>query len=97
MLTCGLAFGGIAVAIIIFLYKPASAGLDPSMKIWQKVLKLGIWSAIILTGTITCLLLGVSWGGIKYPWADSRVWGCLLGAGLLLAIFVLIQFRNGDE
>lgn len=93
----GLAFGGIAVAIIIVLYKPASAVVDPSMKIWQRLVRLGTWSAIILTGTITCLLLGVSWGGIKYPWEESRVWGCLLGAGLFLAVFVLIQFRNGDQ
>ncbi|CRG87458.1 hypothetical protein PISL3812_04476 [Talaromyces islandicus] len=54
-----LPFDGIAVAIILFLYKPASAGIDLGMKIWPRLLKLGISSVFILTGTITCLLLDI--------------------------------------
>jgi hypothetical protein len=33
----------------------------------------------------------------KYPWKDSKVWGCLLGFGLLITIFIAQQFRRGDR
>ncbi|KAK7402588.1 hypothetical protein QQX98_011659 [Neonectria punicea] len=37
------------------------------------------------------------WGGAEYEWSDSRVWGCFLGFGLLLAVFGYIQYRQKDE
>lgn len=36
------------------------------------------------------------WGGFVYPWHDSKVWGCLLGFGLLISIFIGIQIWRGD-
>lgn len=46
---------------------------------------------------IVCLLLALQWGGSVYPWHDSKVWGCLLGFGLLIAVFIVIQIKRGDR
>jgi hypothetical protein len=32
-----------------------------------------------------------------YAWSNSKVWGCLLGFGLLIIIFIAQQFRRGDR
>ena len=43
-----------------------------------------------------CLLLALQWGGTTYKWSNSKVWGCLLGFGLLIITFTGIQFWKGD-
>ena len=53
--------------------------------------------ASIFIAAIVCLLLALQWGGTKYPWSHSTVWGCLLGSGLLLLVFLAWQLRLGDE
>ena len=32
-----------------------------------------------------------------YPWSDSKVWGCLLGFGLLIIVFTGLQFYLGEK
>ncbi|KAF4454263.1 hypothetical protein F53441_3264 [Fusarium austroafricanum] len=90
---------GALMASIIFFYYPLSLG-EASNGDWtlkDKILGLGLKSAVILAGTLVCLLLALQWGGTKHPWSDSRVIGCLVGFGLLLSLFVYIQIRQGEE
>ena len=53
--------------------------------------------ATLFVSAIICLLLSLQWGGTKYPWSHSTVWGCILGFALLMAAFIALQFRLGDE
>ena len=53
--------------------------------------------AFFLICGIVCLLLALQWGGITYAWSDSRVWGCLLGFGLIIAVFIALQFWRGES
>jgi hypothetical protein len=50
-----------------------------------------------LITAIVCLLLALQWGGLQYPWSDSKVWGCFLGFVLLISVFIVIQLRLGDR
>jgi hypothetical protein len=63
----------------------------------QKIREMDLPGAFFLISAITCLLLALSWGGVKYQWKDSKVWGCLLGFGLLIIVFVIIQARKGEH
>lgn len=87
------------MALIICLYYPLSLGEAPdgNHALMEKILGLGLKSAAILAGTLVCLFLALQWGGAVYPWSDSRVWGCLLGFGLLLTVFVIIQIRQKEK
>lgn len=67
------------------------------MTVKQKILEIDLVGALFLICAIVCLLLALQWGGTTYPWKDSKVWGCLLGFGLLIAIFIAQQFRRGDR
>ncbi len=53
--------------------------------------------AFFLITSICCLLLALQWGGITYPWKDSKVWGNILGFGLLISTFTAIQFWRGEK
>ncbi|KAK2473961.1 hypothetical protein H9L39_13921 [Fusarium oxysporum f. sp. albedinis] len=89
---------GAIMALIICFYYPISLGEAPDSDhtLKEKILGLGLKSAVILAGALVCLFLALQWGGTKHPWSDSRVWGCLVGFGLLLTLFVYIQIRQGE-
>lgn len=63
----------------------------------QKLRQLDLPGAILLLGATSCLNLALQWGGIVYPWSHSNVFGCLIGFGLLLVVFLGLQFRGKER
>jgi hypothetical protein len=53
--------------------------------------------AAFLIAGIVCLLLACQWGGTAYPWNDSRVYGLIIGFGVLSIIFIYLQFKMGEK
>ncbi|RFU35989.1 hypothetical protein B7463_g365, partial [Scytalidium lignicola] len=91
-----LPFGGIALLTVFFFFKnPVRKSTNLSLK--QKILNIDLVGALFLICAIVCLLLALQWGGSTYPWRDSKVWGCLLGFGLIIICFIVQQFRRGDR
>lgn len=90
------AFGAVTMALLLYVLRtpptPAKAGLP-----WkEKIRQLDLLGATLLLGVITCLNLALQWGGIVYPWSSPNVFGCLIGFGLLLLVFLYLQ-RRGKE
>ena len=52
---------------------------------------------IVLICAIVCLLLALQWGGLVYSWKNSKVWGNLLGFGLIISVFIGIQIWQKDR
>lgn len=67
------------------------------MSVKERILEIDLLGALFLICAIVCLLLALQWGGTTYPWKNSKVWGCLLGFGLLIIVFIAQQFRRGDR
>ncbi|ENH75389.1 Putative HC-toxin efflux carrier TOXA [Fusarium oxysporum f. sp. cubense race 1] len=74
---------GAIMALIICFYYPISLGEAPDSDhtLKEKILGLGLKSAVILAGALVCLFLALQWGGTKHPWSD---------------LFVYIQIRQGE-
>jgi hypothetical protein len=68
-----------------------------NLTLLQKLAELDLVGAAFFVPGIVCLLLALQWGGTVYPWADSRVWGCLLGFGFIIAVSVGLQAYCGDK
>lgn len=60
-------------------------------------MEIDLLGAAFLIGAVVCLLLALQWGGSTYPWSDSKVFGNFIGFGLLITIFIYIQYRRGDR
>lgn len=60
-------------------------------------MKMDFAGSITLISAIVCLLLALQWGGTEYAWSDSKVWGCIIGFGCLLIVFIILQFKRGEE
>ena len=91
-----LPFGAISIAAVAIFFKPPKRR-DNNLTLKQKILEIDLLGAAFLICSIICLLLALQWGGTTYPWRNSKVWGCLLGFGLLIIIFIALQFRRGDR
>ncbi|PVH83078.1 MFS general substrate transporter [Cadophora sp. DSE1049] len=91
-----LPFGAVSIVAVWFFFKPP-VRKDSGLTLTQKILEIDLLGALFLICAIVCLLLALQWGGTEYPWKNSKVWGCLLGFGLLIIIFIAQQFRRGDR
>ena len=83
------------IAILLFFQNPRREQNRLSFK--QKIGKMDIIGAFLLIAAMTCLLIALNWGGTTYPWSDSKVWGCILGFGLLALVFTTLQYHLDDE
>lgn len=90
-----LPIGALAIAIVfLFFHNPERKESKLTFK--QKILQIDLLGAFFLICAIICVLLALQWGATVYPWHNSKVWGCLLGFGLLITVFIAIQIRRGD-
>ncbi|KAI5205377.1 putative major facilitator superfamily transporter [Aureobasidium subglaciale] len=91
-----LPFGGIGlVAVFFFFSNPERKHTNMTFR--EKIKQIDILGAFLLICAIVCLLLALQWGGTTYPWSNSKVWGCLLGFGLLISVFIVLQIKLGDR
>ncbi|MCJ1308057.1 hypothetical protein MMC25_001707 [Agyrium rufum] len=91
-----LPVGGCALVAVFFFFKnPDRKNLNLTFK--EKLREMDLLGAFFLITSITCLLLALQWGGTTYPWRDSKVWGCILGFGLLISIFIYWQIRSKEK
>ncbi|SLM41317.1 Major facilitator superfamily domain, general substrate transporter [Lasallia pustulata] len=95
-MTINLPFGGIALLTVFFFIKNPERK-HGNMTFKEKIKQVDLLGAFFLICAIVCLLLALQWGGSLYPWHYSRVWGCLLGFGSLISIFIALLFRLGDR
>ncbi|KAI9051065.1 hypothetical protein LZ554_005173 [Drepanopeziza brunnea f. sp. 'monogermtubi'] len=91
-----LPFGAVSIVAVWFFFKPPQRK-DSGLTLKQKILEIDLLGALFLICAIVCLLLALQWGGTEYAWKNSKVWGCLLGFGLLIIVFIAQQFRRGDR
>lgn len=92
-----LPIGGAAGAIILLTFTaPAAARPHPATP-REKVLQMDVAGTATIMGAVICYLLALQWGGVTKPWSDGSVVGTLVAFGVLLILFVLIQWYQGDR
>jgi EmrB/QacA subfamily drug resistance transporter len=79
-----LPVGGLALAVILVTMPRRPYRQEHSID-W-------LGAGVLAAGT-TALLLGLVWGGNRYPWASGEVIGALVAAGVLLVAFGLVEHR----
>lgn len=81
-----------AIVVGYFVLKdtrtPVKADLSRASDVWKKVDLLG---ALLLVLGLSTQLAGLSLGGNELPWNHAIVIGCLVGSGVLLGLFLLVE------
>ena len=96
-----LPLGAVTMAIIIFFFQnpqiPYAEANDPAnLSFMEKLARLDLLGTLVFVPGITCMLLGLQFGGSNYGWTDRRVIACFVLFAILLAIFGYWQWRRGD-
>lgn len=91
-----LPFGGISLAVVYFFFSNPERKYS-HIPIRDRIRNIDIVGSALLICAIVSLLLALQWGGFAYPWSDSRVWGTLLGFGLTISAFFVVQSYQGER
>ncbi len=78
--------------IALFLWMPAALSTrSTEYRGWAALRRIDVLGALSMAGATACLLLGLTWGGQTFPWGSPQVVGILVGAGVLFALFFLVE------
>ncbi|KAF2639763.1 MFS transporter [Massarina eburnea CBS 473.64] len=91
-----LPFGAVSFAVV-FIFFSNPERLYSHMTVKARIKEIDLLGALFLICAIVSLLLALQWGGQTYPWKDSKVWGTLLGFGLIISVFIGLQVRQKDR
>lgn len=91
-----LPFGAVSLAVVFFFFANPERQYS-HIPIKERIKKIDLIGAVFLICAIVSLLLALQWGGQTYPWKNSKVWGTLLGFGLIISVFIGVQFWKKDE
>ncbi|KAH8806100.1 major facilitator superfamily domain-containing protein [Xylogone sp. PMI_703] len=87
-----LPIGAVSMIVTIFVLHLPNQTLDAQASGWRaKLLQLDPIGNLAFFPGVVCLILGLQWGGTKYPWNDGRVIVLLILSGVFAFIFVGIQ------
>ncbi|TDZ17067.1 Efflux pump aflT [Colletotrichum orbiculare MAFF 240422] len=92
-----LPIGAIAMVFVFFLLKLSRKNNPEGKTLLQRLAQLDLLGTVIFIPAIICLLLALQWGGTEYPWKSATIIGLIVGFGLMIIIFIGIQFWQGDQ
>lgn len=97
MSTVNLPIGGISAVIITFLFTTPAQAVPVKASLKEKFLQMDIPGSFVIMGAIVCYILALQWGGQTKAWNSSEVIGTLVGFVLILAVWVAIEWYQGER
>lgn len=81
---------GLTTLLFFLFYHPPTYAMLHSKHSKKSILKmLDLGGAALFLGGLVIFLIGISWGGVVYPWKSARVIGMVIGGAATLLAFVL--------
>ncbi|KIW00482.1 uncharacterized protein PV09_08005 [Verruconis gallopava] len=83
---------GLTVLLFFLFYHPPTYGMLHTRHSKSDIFKmLDIGGAVLFLGGLVLFLIGISWGGVIYPWKSAKVIGMIIGGFGILVVFVLYE------
>ncbi|MCJ1294938.1 hypothetical protein MMC34_006498 [Xylographa carneopallida] len=92
-----LPIGGAAAAIIFLTFTTPEVAKPLEVPFLEKLKQMDLPGAFTIMAAVICYLLALQWGGVTKSWSDSTVIGTLVGFVLLLGLFAVIEWYQGDR
>lgn len=92
-----LPIGGAGAAIILFTFSTPDAFKPVQATMKEKLLQMDPVGTFTILAGVVCYVLALQYGGITKPWGSSTVIGLLVGFGLLVIVFGLNEWYQGDR
>ncbi|CRL23360.1 Sucrose/H+ symporter, plant [Penicillium camemberti] len=93
-----LPLGVIIGGFLLFQTIPEPKPKDPPLQILSSVIKsLDLPGFMLICPAVVMFLLGLQFGGNEYAWDSSVVIGLLVGGGATFVVFLIWEWRQGDN
>lgn len=92
-----LPIGGASAGVILLLFQAPTASKPVKASWREKILQMDPLGTFTIMAAIVCFLLALQWGGVTKAWSDPSVVGTLVGFGLLLIVFGVVEWYMGDR
>jgi len=83
--------------LFAFVFKAAPQAAPVKISVKELIFSIDIPGILLLLATLVCFFLALEWGGVTKPWNSSSVIGIIIGCGLLLIAFILVEWRSGER
>jgi hypothetical protein len=90
-----LPLGALTIGALVFMFNPPARAVE-NKTVKERVKRLDLPGVAVFVPAIFMILLGLQWGGIKYPWGSGRIIGLFVGGGVVLIFFAVYQWHKGD-
>lgn len=60
------------------------------------IVEFDLGGMVLVVGATVCFSLAMQWGGIAKEWKDPDVVGTLVGFGLLVIVFIVLEWYQGE-
>lgn len=88
-----LPLGAAAALLLLFGFRDLVVSPDAGLPWREKLRRFDILGTVFMAPSVTCLLLALQWGGIRYGWGDVRIVVLFVLSAVLLAVFAWRQHR----
>ena len=92
-----LPVGGATVVAMMFFFKPHKDAEESKETVMKKILGLDLIGNLILIVAAVMLFLALQFQETGVAWGSARIIGLLVGAGITAIIFILWQWKKGEE
>ena len=89
--------GGASLVLLVILTPNKPPPASPADSLLGKVKQLDPLGFLLIAAATVCLLFALQWGGILYPWNDSRIIALFVLFGVLLITFIPVQIWRKIE
>lgn len=89
--------GAITMVVIVIFFTAPHRQAVASLGWKERVKEFDLYGTVVFIPSIICLLLALQWGGTKYPWSSGRIIALFVVFGVLIAVFIAIQFWKEDS
>ncbi|RPD58553.1 MFS general substrate transporter [Lentinus tigrinus ALCF2SS1-7] len=80
---------GLAFTLVLLFLRVKT----PSGSLREKLSRIDAFGNVFIIAGTTLVLIGLNWGGTRYPWADAHVLATLIIGFVLIGIFFLYEWR----
>lgn len=92
-----LPIGGVSAAIILFFFKTPAQAVPVKATLKEKILQMDLPGTFTIMAAVICYILALQWGGQSKSWNSGDVIGTLVGFGVIMILFVIIQYYQGER
>lgn len=93
-----LPLGAVAAGLLVVVFKaPAAAAPPEGVSLWEKFLQLDPLGLTVIMGASTCFLLALQLGSELGVWWQPSTVGLLVAFSLLVVVFVLVEWFQGER